>query len=65
VEKEAKEVAERSAVKMRREQAEMAAARERHILYGVPMSHVVRPMEVRRAIAKARAAAYKSLAFDQ
>jgi hypothetical protein len=39
---------------MRREQAEMAGTRERHILYGVPMNHVVRPMEVRRAIAKAR-----------
>jgi hypothetical protein len=63
-ENEAKEVAERSAVKMRREQAEMAATRERHILYGVPMIHVVRPMEVRRAIAKARVAAHKSLAFD-
>jgi hypothetical protein len=52
-------------VKMRRQQAEMAATRERHILYGVPMNHMVRPMEVRRAIAKARVAAHKSLTFDQ
>jgi hypothetical protein len=29
------------------------------------MSHVVRPMEVRRAIAKARVAAYESLKFDK
>jgi hypothetical protein len=53
-EKEANEVAERSAVKMRRQQAEMAATGERHILYGLPMNHVVRAMEVRCAIAKAR-----------
>jgi hypothetical protein len=37
---------------MRRLQAEMAATREKHILYGVPKNHVVRPMELRRAIAK-------------
>jgi hypothetical protein len=45
-------------VKTCRQQAEMAATRERYILYGVPM-------ELRRAIAKARVAAYKSLTFDQ
>jgi hypothetical protein len=64
-EKEAKEVDERSAVKIRRQQAEMAATSERHIQYGVLLNHVVRPMEVRRAIAKARVAGNGSLTDDK
>jgi hypothetical protein len=63
--KEAKEVDESSAVKIRRQQPEMATTSERHIQYGVLLNHVVRPMEVRRAIAKARVAANGSLTDDK